>query len=152
MNLVNLHDLKPSFIEAGSVIDKKNALFRKYSPEGASGGYLPDEQRVFPADRPISGARELWECFRDHWKVIQGFAHSHPGDFTDPSWVDITTFAVIELGLDMRFDWWIVTARRVSLVRWQGPDVHNYSVELLEKKPTWAEELYARSRRTQIMA
>jgi hypothetical protein len=152
MNLVNLHDLSPQFIEAGSVIDKKDALFRKYSPEGANGGSLPDKQRVFLPNRPLSGARELWECFRDNWKVIRGFAHSHPEGIDEPSGTDVTTFAAIELGLDLRFDWWIVTSRRVSLVRWKGPGIHDYSVALLDTEPTWAGELRGRSRRNQVTA
>ena len=152
MNLVNLHDLKPQFIEAGAVIGKDGAAIRWHEPAGASGGHLPDSQRVFYVNKPLSGARELWEFFRDNWKNIQGFAHSHPGDFVDPSWTDITTFAALELGLDLRFDWWIVTSRRVSLVRWDGPGIHDYKVELLDTEPTWAGELRSRSRRTQVTA
>jgi hypothetical protein len=152
MNLVNLHDLKPSFIEAGVVVDKGDKPMVWHHPDGANGGHLPDEQRVFPADRPLSGARELWQFFDKNYKSIRGFAHSHPGDMYEPSWTDITTFAVLESELCTRYDWWIVTRHRVSLVRWKGPGIHDYSVELLETEPAWAGELRARSRRTQTTA
>jgi hypothetical protein len=150
MNLVNLHDLKPSFIEAGVVVGKNGKPLRWHQPAGASSGHLPDDQRVF--NTPVlSGARELWEFFRDNWKDIAGFAHSHPEGFIEPSHMDITTFAGIELGLDLRFDWWIVT-RKVTLSRWVGPDPYHYKTSLLEVEPTWAGELRQRSRRNQVTA
>ncbi len=121
-----------SFIEAGLVVGKDDKPLRWHTPNDASGGALPDN-------------RALWEFFRDNWKEIKGFAHTHPGGFAEPSWTDITTFAAIELGLDLRFDWWIVT-RKVVLVRWKGPGDHAYKIsETLE--PSWAQELRTRSRR-----
>jgi hypothetical protein len=145
MNLVNIHDLKPQFVEAGVVVGKNGKPLRWHEPEGASGGYLPDTQRVF--GKTLSGARELWEFFRDNWRDIQGFAHSHPEGIEEPSWTDVTTFAGIELGLDLRFDWWIVT-RKVAVARWAGPGMYDYRVELLPQDPAWAPELRLRSRRT----
>ncbi|MGH9918089.1 MAG: hypothetical protein ACRD6W_04350 [Nitrososphaerales archaeon] len=145
MNLVNIHDLKPQFVEAGVVIDKNGKPLKWHNPDGASGGHLPDEQRFFPKE--LSGARELWEFFDKNWRDIQGFAHSHPEGIPEPSMMDVTTFAGIELGLDLRFDWWIVT-RKVAVARWAGPGVYDYRVELLEQDPTWASELRLRSRRT----
>lgn len=138
MNLANSRDPKPPFVEAGLVVSKNGLPLRWHTPNDASGGALPDN-------------RALWEFFRDHWSNIQGFAHSHPEGCTGPSWTDITTFAAIELGLDLRFDWWIVT-RKVALVRWAGPDRYDYKVELLDTEPTWAGELRARSRRNQVTA
>ena len=122
-----------SFVEAGAVIGKNDKPLIWHQPNDASGGSLPD-------------SRALWEFFLKNWKDIRGFAHSHPEGFYDPSWTDITTFAGIELGLDLRFDWWIV-ARKTSIVRWQGPDVYDYKVELLETEPSWAAELRVRSRK-----
>jgi hypothetical protein len=137
MDLVN-HDLRPQFVEAGLVVGKNGQALRWHTPNDASGGALPD-------------SRALWEFFRDNWKDIQGFAHTHPEGFSGPSWTDITTFAAIELGLDLRFDWWIVT-KKITVVRWDGPGVHGYKVELLTSEPTWAGELRQRSRRTQVTA
>ena len=139
MNLVNLHDLKPQFVEAGVVIGKNGQPLYWHQPDNASGGSLPDN-------------RALWEFFRDNWKNIQGFAHSHPGDFDEPSHPDITTFAGIELGLDLRFDWWIVTRRKVTVTRWNGPAVYDYRTALLETEPIWTNELRLRSRRVQTTA
>jgi len=138
MNSTDSHDSKSRFVEAGLVVSKNNLPMRWHTPNDASGGALPD-------------SRALWEFFRDNWSNIQGFAHSHPAGFSDPSWTDITTFAAIELGLDLRFDWWIV-AKRVSLVRWKGPNRYDYEVELLNTEPAWAGELRARSRIIQVTA
>lgn len=140
-----------SFVETGLVVGKDNKALRWHEPEGASGGFLPDSQRVFLKDQPLSGGRALWEFFRDNWKSIRGFAHTHPNGYSGPSWTDVTTFAAIELGLDLRFDWWIVTGR-IALVRWKGPGIHDYEttyypVDYDPWDPTWANELRAKSRR-----
>lgn len=121
------------FVEAGLVVGRDDKPLRWHTPNDASGGALPDN-------------RALWEFFRDNWQIIRGFAHTHPEGCDGPSWTDVTTFAAIELGLDLRFDWWIIT-ERAALVRWKGPGIHDYQTTHLLASPTWASALRDRSRR-----
>jgi len=118
------------FVETGAVIGKDGSVLKWHEPENSSGGYLPDN-------------RALWEFFRDNWKDIQGFAHSHPEGCTGPSGTDLSTFAAIELGLDLRFDWWIVTSEIVK-VFWYDP-VKRYETFYVKTRPSWADELISRS-------
>ncbi len=126
------------FVETGLVIGHGEVSLLWHEPKGASGGFLPD-------DGPNSDARKLWEFFWNNWAKIQGFAHTHPEGCVGPSHTDITTFAAIELGLDLRFDWWIVEKNVTSLVRWKGPDRYDYNVIQLAKDPPWAASLRDRS-------
>ena len=121
------------FVETGVVIGKNNKPLIWHEPQNASGGSLPD-------------SRALWEFFLNNWQNIRGFAHSHPNGCSYPSHTDITTFAAIELGLDLRFEWWIVTKDQFSAVNWStlGVEPH-YRVEQFCQRPEWAEELIRRS-------
>lgn len=118
------------FVETGLVVGHNDKPLWWHAPNDASSGLLPD-------------SRALWEFFSSNWKDIKGFAHTHPEGCEGPSWTDITTFAAIELGLDLRFEWWIVTEKTV-LVTWKGPGRHDYSCDEIEET-LWAQELRNKS-------
>lgn len=122
-----------TFVETGAVISKDGEPIYWHAPGNASSGFMPDN-------------RDLWLFFRDNWARIQGFAHTHPEGVGNPSWTDLTTFAAIERGLALRFDWWVVT-RKVVLAQWVGPDDYDYKTTLLSDKPKWAADLHRASYR-----
>ncbi len=120
-------------IEAGVVVTGAGAV-HWHLPDDRSGGALPD-------------SRSLWDIL---WGLRKeetlGFAHSHPGaGVPGPSWIDITTFAAVELGLGRRMTWWITSSDRVIVLRWEGPGKHDYTETLVEE-PEWVEQLREHSK------
>ena len=95
--------------EAGVLLDLAwNPIFW-HTPQGRSGGSLPDSQ-------------DLWAFIWENRDRISGFGHTHPGyGVPGPSQTDLTTFTAIEEGLGKRLDWWIVSGDRVVLVTWYFP-------------------------------
>jgi len=115
-------------LEAAVVIDTNNQPVYWHTPPERSGGSLPDSQK-------------LWEVIWEHRDVLKGLAHSHPGSgVPGPSWEDRTTFSAIERALGQRLDWWITSSDTVVLLRWAGPDKHNYEAVRIEDPP-WVGEL-----------
>lgn len=115
-------------IEAGVVVVDGQPV-HWHSPEGRSGGSLPD-------------SRTLWDVLWIHRKAESlGFAHSHPGSgIPGPSMTDITTFAAIELGLGRRMTWWITSSDRVVELHWKGPGKHEYEARMIDD-PEWVRTL-----------
>jgi hypothetical protein len=62
-----------------------------------------------------------------------------------PSWEDVTTFSALERGLGRRFDWWIATVDGLVVVRWVGPELHDYRTEPCAESPSWLARLRALS-------
>lgn len=104
-------------IEAGVVVGLDGEPLYWHLPPGRDGAALPD-------------SRDLWEVFWEHRAVLRGFAHSHPGDgVPGPSYTDVTTFAAVEAGLGKRLEWYIISANRLVVIRWTGPDRLSYRGE-----------------------
>ncbi len=115
-------------IEAGVVISKSLESIYWHTPQGRTGGSLPD-------------SRDLWEVFWENRHNLSGFAHSHPGSgVPGPSHTDLTTFAAVEVGLGVRLLWWITSSDTVIEMTWCGPGKFDYEAKLIED-PFWAFEL-----------
>lgn len=115
-------------IEAGVVVTEKGPVFW-HLPEGRTSGGLPD-------------SRLLWDVLWEHRRAaFLGFAHSHPGSGRPgPSWIDVTTFAAIELGLGRRLTWWITSSNLMVGLHYDGPGKHDYR-DFLVDEPEWAGKL-----------
>jgi len=116
-------------IEAGVVIIGQARPVYWHSPDGRTGGSLPD-------------SRKLWDVLWDHRKAQGlGFAHSHPGGgMPGPSMIDVTTFAAVEAGLGRRLTWWITSSDHVIALWWSGPGKLDYESSLIPE-PDWAKQL-----------
>ncbi len=115
--------------EVGVVVDKDGAPIFWHVPPGRTSVTLPD-------------SRSLWGVLWENRETIAGFAHTHPGSgVPGPSWEDITTFSALERGLGVRFDWWIATTDGFGVVRWEGPDLHDYRTSPCDEEPSWLPRL-----------
>lgn len=118
-----------SMIETGSVIGLDGQPIYWHIPSARTSGSLPD-------------SATLWKQLWDNRENISGFAHSHPGSgIPGPSYVDLTTFSAIELGLAKRLSWWITSADCVVILHWEGPGKYDYKLTRLDAEPSWATEL-----------
>lgn len=120
-------------IEAGVLVVNGQPAYW-HSPEGRTGGSLPD-------------SRGLWDLL---WALRKaeslGFAHSHPGaGVPGPSHTDVTTFAAVEAGLGRRITWWITSSDEVIQLYWKGPGKHDY-VSWVIDEPDWARQLRENSK------
>lgn len=115
--------------EAAVVIDKFGAAVYWHTPQGRTGGSIPD-------------SHSFWEYIWANRERIAGIAHSHPGaGVPGPSQEDVTTFSAIELALGRKLWWWITSSDEVVKVTWKGPGAYQYIGTLLDKTPNWAHEL-----------
>jgi hypothetical protein len=81
--------------EVALVFDKDGRAL--YWMDGSSGAAIPDSS-------------SLWDILWAHRKTVGGVAHTHPWDGpSSPSGTDITTFAAIEKGLNLRLVWPVIT-------------------------------------------
>src|SRR5512135_3264177 len=76
----------------------------------------------FGSSAAIPDERARWEIIWTHRGEITEIAHSHPGEFLDFSWEDLTTMEAVEAGTGRKFAWSIVT-REGFLSRRDGRDV-----------------------------
>lgn len=84
-------------LEAAIVFDVHGTTLYRHIPQGRSSGAIPD-------------SRALWEWLERNVDQVLGIAHLHPFPGPAlPSWEDLTTFSAVELGLDKRLVWPIVT-------------------------------------------
>lgn len=115
-------------IEAGVVVTDRGPI-HWHLPRGRTGGSLPD-------------SRALWDVLWANRRApFLGFAHSHPGSGRPgPSWIDLTTFAAVELGLGRRLTWWITSSDLVVGLCYEGPGKHDYG-EFMVDEPAWAATL-----------
>jgi len=115
-------------VEVGAVIDLDGHPIFWQNPRDSSGA--------------IRDSSELWAVLWKNRFRISGHAHSHPGEFTKPSYTDVTTFAAIEAGLGKRLDWWIATSRDLSRNYWVGPDRLDYvHLVVVSFEPVWLPKL-----------
>lgn len=122
-------------IEAGVLVGP-DGPFYWHAPLDRNGGAIPDSQ-------------ELWDqIWNNRDKLIGptgsigGFAHSHPGGgIPGPSFTDVTTFAAIEMALDERLTWYIVSSDHVVALRFTGPGKYDYKGPVLLEEPPWVPEL-----------
>lgn len=104
-------------------------VFYWHSPDGRTGGSLPDSRKLWDV---------LWALRKAEYL---GFAHSHPGSgIPGPSMTDLTTFAAIEVGLGRRLVWWITSSDRTIELRWKGPGKLEYESRQIDD-PNWVHEL-----------
>jgi hypothetical protein len=97
-------------MEVGLVFDRSGNAIYWHLPRNRSATLLPD-------------SRILWEVLWQHRALVGGFAHTHPWrGRAQPSSIDLTTFAAIELGLGKRLLWPIVTLDDVTYHAWDGSD------------------------------
>lgn len=118
--------------EAGCLIDLETSIVLYWhTPNNRSISSLPD-------------SRELWETIWNNRNKELGFAHSHPGaGEPGPSSTDLSTFSVIELGLNKRLKWWITSSDTLVMLTYVGPENYQSQIDL-ENYP-WLLELRERS-------
>ena len=63
----------------------------------------------FGSATSIPDERERWETIWEHRHEITEIVHSHPGEFLDFSYEDLTTMEAVEAGTGKTFTWSIVT-------------------------------------------
>lgn len=115
--------------EAGVVLDLKGEAIYYHTPTNRGMAHLGDSS-------------DLWQFLWTNRKQISGFGHSHPGyGPIGPSWTDITTFCAIEQGLGFRLDWWITSGDQLYLVKFEGPEKHNYLSVRVNATPNWVHHL-----------
>lgn len=115
--------------EAGVVINSTGDILYEHTPDGRSGGSLPD-------------SHALWKFFQENAGSIAGFAHSHPGSgHPTPSWEDVTTFSAVERALGVSWDWWILTSDNAAKYAWRGPDKYTYTQRSHDGPRIWMPRL-----------
>jgi hypothetical protein len=122
-------------IEAGVVVDLDRKPIYWHEPLDRGPTHLAD-------------SRDLWDVLWENRHNLSGFAHSHPGSgIPEPSGTDLTTFSAVELGLGIRLFWWITSADRYILARWEGPGPYDYTIFSPREslRYTWIDELRLRS-------
>jgi hypothetical protein len=63
----------------------------------------------FGSATSIPDERERWEAIWEYRNEITEIAHSHPGEFLDFSYEDLTTMEAVEAGTGKVFTWSVVT-------------------------------------------
>ena len=115
--------------EASVLIGLEGEPIYWHDPEDRTGIAIPD-------------SRAFWKVFWEHRNVVQGTAHSHPGQgFPGPSYEDVTTFSATERAFGRKYTWWIITEDRVAMFRWAGPDKHTYRAVSYSAEPVWVPRL-----------
>lgn len=98
-------------------------------PNDRSAGAIPD-------------SFDLWQFLQKNRDKISGIAHSHPGNgIPFPSCEDLSTFSAIELGLGVRWLWWICSSDALSAIYWEGPEKYAYTVVTVTLTGEWVQLL-----------
>lgn len=116
-------------LEAALAFDKYGKTLCTHRPVGCTAGYIPHSRRFF-------------EWLYENTDQVVGVAHLHPFEGRAmPSQEDITTFSAIELGLDKRLIWPIVTLTNVmsyansSIIGTADGLANRYAYQLLVGHP-----------------
>jgi hypothetical protein len=115
--------------EGALTLDNFGEVLQWHLPEDRSTGAIPDNF-------------DFWQFLQKNRDNISGVAHSHPGSgIPHPSHTDVTTFSAIELGLGVRWLWWICSSDELSAIYWVGPEKYDYHVVPVNLCGEWVDLL-----------